>query len=176
VHGTGAGVVEAAAMFVLVVVAPPPAPCVPDDGPCEQWAASAIASSEYSSTDWSASQATGSPDFEACSASDVHAWASSQAAGVDWLELAYPVSVHPTEIRVYEGYGVSSIVKVEVMDEAGVYHTVYAAQPELLTCPRELSIPVTGILARVKVVRVSVDQRSLLDWDEIDAVLLIGTP
>lgn len=176
VHGTGTGGVNATATFMLIVTAPPAAPCVPDDGPCEQWAASAFASSEYTPFDWSANQATGQPDFAGCEANDVRAWASLDANGVDWLELAYVESVHPTEIRVYEVYGVSSIVKVEVMDEAGTYHTVHTAQPEFLTCPRVLSIPVSGISAKVKVVRVSIDQRTLNDWNEIDAVLLIGIP
>jgi hypothetical protein len=176
VHGTGTGGRDALATFVLVVTAPPAAPCVLDGGPCEQWASSAIASSEYSLSDWSASQATGAPDFSGCDASDVRAWASTEPNGVDWLELAYPESVHPIEIRVYEVYGVSAIVKVEVRDDAGFYHTVYTAEPESLTCPRELRIPVTDISAMVKVVRVSIDQRTLKDWNEIDAVLLIGIP
>ena len=169
-HGTGTGITEATAAFGLSVE--PIAPCTAD-GVCEQWAASATASSEYTTTAWSANEATGWPNAAPCE-DDAHAWASLESNGVDWLELEYEKSVRPTEIRIHEVFGVSSIVKVEVKDGAGTYHTVYSAQPERQTCPRVLTIPVTGISAMVKVVRLSFEQRALNIWDEIDAVKLIG--
>lgn len=165
VHGTGTGVSEATAAFALTVTA----------ALLEQWAGSATASSEYTATEWSANQATGQPNVAAC-ADDARAWSSLEANGVDWLELVYQVSVRPTEIRVHEVFGVSSIVKVEVREGAGTYRTVYTAQPGSQTCPRVLIIPVTGISATVAVVRLSFDQRTLNDWNEIDAVKLIGYP
>jgi hypothetical protein len=76
---------------------------------CAQWARSAGASSEYSPGDWSASAAIGIPNVNGC-ADDVRAWASIEPNGVDWLELSYEKPVIPTEINVYENYGVSSIV------------------------------------------------------------------
>jgi hypothetical protein len=88
--------------------------------------------------------------------------------------LVYEDSVRPTEIRIHEVFGVSSIVKVEVKDAAGTYHTVYAAQPASQPCSRVLIVPVSGIPAMIKVVRLSVDQRTLNTWNEIDAVKLIG--
>lgn len=171
-HGTGTGIAEATAVFVLTVE--PIASC-PAGGVCEQWAASATASSQYDPTDWSAYQATGQPNVAEC-ADDPLAWAPLQSNGVDWLELVYRESVRPTEIRIHEVFGVSSIVKVEVKDGAGTYHTVHTAQPGSQTCPRVLTIPVTGISAMVKVIRLSFDQRALNNWDEIDAVKLIGNP
>jgi hypothetical protein len=93
----------------------------------------------------------------------------------DWLELVYAESVHATEIRVHETLGVSSLVTVEVKDGAGAYHTVYTAQPVITACPRVLAIPVTNISPTVRAVRLSFDQRTLNNWNEIDAVKLIGT-
>ena len=174
VHGTGNGVTEATATLALTVTQLA-APCLVGGGPCEQWASSATASSEYTATNWSARQATGQPDVPGC-ADDERAWASLAADGVDWLELAYPEYVRPTEIRVHEVLAVSSIVKVEVKDASGTYHTVYTAQPGSQTCPRVLTIPVTGVSAMVRAVRVSLDQRTLNYWNEIDAVKLIGNP
>lgn len=168
VHGSAIGVTEATAAFALTVE-----PSCPAAGVCQQWAASATASSEYTTTAWSAQQATGQPDAAGCE-DDGRAWASLESNGVEWLELAYDESVRPTEIRVHEVLGVSSIVKVEVKDGAGIYYTVYTAQPVSQTCPRVLTIPVTGISAMVKVVRLSLDQRALDFWNEIDAVKLIG--
>jgi hypothetical protein len=182
VRGAAIGVAApATAAFTLTVT--PSASC-PGSGVCEQWAESASASSEYTATDWSANQATGvvdancycgAPISEGCPEGYPRgAWASLEPDGVEWLELGYQKSVRPTEIHIYEVFAVSSIVKVEVKDGAGIYHTVYTAQPGYQPCPRVLTVPVTGISAMVKVVRLSFDQRANNNWDEIDAVKLIG--
>ncbi|HEV7389324.1 MAG TPA: hypothetical protein VGN73_11995 [Gemmatimonadaceae bacterium] len=170
VHAWGAGVVTATASFGLTVETIPP--CLVG-AICEQWATSAKASSEYTSTNWGAYQATGQPNTAGCD-DDPRAWASLESNGVDWLELEFKESVRPIEIRIHEVFGVSSIVKVEVKDGAGTYHTVYTAAPEKQTCRRVLAIPVSGISAMVNVVRLSFDQRTLNEWNEIDAVKLIG--
>jgi hypothetical protein len=168
VHASGTGVTEATKAFALTVK--PSASC-PAAGVCAQWAASATASSEFSATLFSASQATGQPNVARCDddEGDPEAWAPLQSNGVHWLELVYDQSVRPTEIHIYEALGASSIVKVEVKDGAGIYHTVYTATPEIQACPRVLTIPAAGISAMVKVVRLSFDH-----WAEIDAVKLIG--
>jgi hypothetical protein len=83
--------------------------------------------------------------------------------------------VRPTEIQVYEANGTSSIVQVEVGDGLGTYHTVYTAQPARLACPRTLTIAVTNVSTPINVIRLHLDQRSLNEWNEIDAVKLIGT-
>ena len=140
----------------------------------DQWAISATASSEYTAAEWSANQATGMPDVSRC-ADHPAAWASVEQAGVDWLELTYAEPVRPSVIRIHEVWGVGSIVKVEVKDLAGVYQTVYSAQPlDAKICPHILAIEVKDVTAMVSKVRVSVDQRLLNDWNEIDAVRLSG--
>jgi hypothetical protein len=139
-----------------------------------QWANGATASTEYTSSEWSAFQATGAPNADGCT-DDARAWANLERDGVDWLELMYAQPVHPSEIRIYENWGAGSIVKVEVKDVSGEYHTVYTAQPVgPETCPRMLTIPVTGVMAMVSTVRVTVDQRFISEWNEIDAVRLAG--
>ena len=171
VHASGTGVTEATKAFALSVK--PSASCPASGGVCEQWAASATASSEGSAPN----QATGQPNVARCDEDegDDEAWgALLKSNGVEWLELVYDQSVRPTEIHIYEVLGASSIVKVEVKDGAGTYHTVYTAQPEIQACPRVLTIPVTGISAMVKVVRLSFDHSALNNYVEIDAVKLIG--
>lgn len=176
VHASGTGVTEATKAFALTVK--PSASCPASGGVCEQWAASATASTEEgSATRFSANQAAGQPIVARCDEDegDDEAWgAQLESNGVTWLELLYDQSVRPTEIHIYEVLGASSIVKVEVKDGAGTYHTVYTAQPEIQACPRVLTIPVTGISAIVKVVRLSFEQRALNNYVEIDAVKLIG--
>ena len=138
-----------------------------------QWATSVTASSEYTTTNWSAAQATGPPNVTGCS-DDPLAWASLAPDGVEWLELGFKDAVRPTEVRIYETFGVGSLVKVEVKAQNGAYHTVYTALPASQACPRALSIPVSGIGDFVTGVRLSFDQSVLHDWNEIDAVRLTG--
>ena len=147
-------------------------PCTMTDL-CAQWARSAIASSQYTSANWSASQATGVPDVSGCS-DDPHSWAAAEPHTQEWLEVEFEHSVYPTKVEVFENFGTSSIVKVEVRDEASAYHTVYAATPGLLDCPRVLTLPVSNVEVKVKVVRIHFDQRSLQEWNEVDAVRLSG--
>jgi hypothetical protein len=172
VHGTETGVAEATVTFALTVEPEVIAPC-PAVTLCAQWAADATASSEYTTTAWSARQATGKPDAAPCE-DDGRAWASLESNRVEWLELTFNESVRPSEIRIHEVLGVSSLVKVEVRDGGGVYYPVFSAQPLVRSCPRILSIPVTGISATVRVVRLTFDQGTLNDWNEVDAVRLIG--
>lgn len=174
-HASGTGVTEATKSFALTVK--PSASCPASGGVCEQWAASATASSEGNATRFGANQAAGQPNVARCDEDegDDEAWgARLESSGVEWLELVYDQSVRPTEINIYEVLGASSIVKVEAKDGAGTYHTVYTAEPEIQACPRVLTIPVTGISAMVKVVRLSFEQRALTNYVEIDAVKLIG--
>lgn len=139
-----------------------------------QWASGAIASSEYTTGEWAAMHATGAPNVFTC-ADDSKAWASADAASVDWLELTYDQPVRPTAIRIFEVWAPGQIVKVEVKDTSGDYHQVYSASPQpFFNCLRTLDIPVTGVTEYVSTVRVTVDQRLREDWNEIDAVRLSG--
>jgi Big-like domain-containing protein len=139
-----------------------------------QWASTATASSQYASDMWSAVQATGAPNVGNCD-EESNSWASANSNGMDWLELTYDEPVRPSEIRIHEVWAPGSIVKVEVRDLAGAYHTVYEATPaSAATCLRKLTIPVTAVTELVNVVRLTLDQRIIQDWNEIDAVRLSG--
>ena len=138
-----------------------------------QWASTATASSEYDNPDWSAMQATGAPDITECGDIET-AWSSENQDGIDWLEVGYKTPVYPAEINIYETYTPGSVVRVEVKDEAGVYYVVWEGEPRAGECPRILTIPVSGVDRLVTGVRIHVDQRKLGDWNEIDAVELVG--
>jgi len=148
-------------------------------GSLEQWAAVAVASSQYSSSDWSAAMATGAPDADLVSCGDSRtAWASSTGGSEnDFLQLSYATPVVPTRIDIYEQNKPGSIVQVEVVDETGNSTVVYQAQPNPnALCPRILSIGVTGVTTKVNGVIIRVNQAFLASYDEIDAVNLVGNP
>ncbi len=141
-----------------------------------QWASSASASSEYGEDSWSAAQALGAPDTTECG-DFTTAWASYYYDGVDWLDVGFEIPVVPTQIKIYETYNPGSIVKVEVRDEAGSFHTVYEATPAYVeTCPRTLTINLSDMDLKVSAVLISVDQSVLMNWNEIDAVELVEKP
>ncbi len=140
-----------------------------------QWAVTAYASSEYGNPNYAATQATGAPDTLECGDTET-AWASEDGYGVAWLEVGYAQPVTPTEIIIYQSHTPNQIVKVEIVDLNGSYHTVYTNTPQLTECPYENTIPV-DFSGEINAVRITVDQSVITPpWDEIDAVALVGYP
>jgi hypothetical protein len=140
----------------------------------DQWAFAATASSQRSSPDWSALQATGEPDSPGCG-DHATAWASATADGVEWLDVRFRWPVVPRRINVHETHSPGFIVRVEVLDEADRYHTVWEGEPKPgAACPRLFSFLVTEIDVPVVGVRIHLDQREKGDWNQIDAVELVG--
>ena len=144
-------------------------------GEIRQWAASAIASSEYGNPDWAAAHAAGAPDVTAC-ADDSSAWASADSSSVAWLELTYATPVKPSEINIFQTYNPGQIVKVELFPpDSQTSYVAYTARPAKVdTCPQKLTLSVHD-LGPVNRIRITVDQSVLgLGWGEIDAVELVG--
>ena len=138
-----------------------------------QWATAARASSQYEADSWAATQALGQLNVLTCN-DESRAWASA-GLGVEWLELDFAHPVQPTGILIYEVWSPGSIVKVEVKDMTGKYHQVYSASPQPVgNCLRRLHIPVTNVAKLISTVRITVDQTAARDWNEIDAVRLLG--
>lgn len=139
-----------------------------------QWAISAVASSEYGSTDWNAMQATGEPNTPECGDHET-AWASADSATVEWIELIYAEAVFPTEVNIHQSYNPNQVVKVELLDTSGNYHVVYeAAALWQDLCPYVLKISVENADYQVLSIRITIDQTVVQSWNEIDAVELIG--
>jgi hypothetical protein len=140
-----------------------------------QWATNAFASSQYSNPDWSALQATGAPDTDLCG-DIVSAWASATATGQDWLRLEYAVPVVPTEVNIRQTYNPGSIVRVDVISADGKTFTLpdSADPPGHTSCPGVFTVPVPPGLPAVNVVVIYLDQSIGGDWNEIDAVELVG--
>ncbi|PKO00886.1 MAG: hypothetical protein CVU42_01875 [Chloroflexi bacterium HGW-Chloroflexi-4] len=141
-----------------------------------QWASEAYAESEYSSTDWSASQATGAPNVDSCG-DNSFAWASSSSSGTDSIELIYDIPVSPTEINIYQSYNPSQVVEVDIIDLNGEAWIAWSGEPEyvencpdLMTITLELDDPLY-----IDRVVVYIDQSVLqTGYNEIDAVELVG--
>lgn len=95
-------------------------PSGPAGEPVAQWATSATASSQAAATgSWSASQATGAPNTDGCSASGTAWSAAGTGLGPEWLRVEYAVPVSAVGVKVHETGGAGSVTKVEVIDEGG---------------------------------------------------------
>lgn len=143
-----------------------------------QWASKAYASSEYSSGDWSAMQATGAPDVFTCGA-DPKAWSAAYVDTEEYIELNYDVPVIPTEVSIYQSHNPSQVVEIQFIDTDDEVWLLWYGEPEIVEdCPDkwthtiELDEPFYA-----KSVVIFVDQ-GIMNWGsvEIDAVELVGYP
>lgn len=113
---------------------PDPTP-TPDPGPqyelISMYATGAQASSDGmpGSVDFSALQATGAPDVEAC-VDDPNAWSPEVAEvtpGVtpdgdtidEWIELTFPEAVWVTQVKIFESLNPGAIVAVDLESSTG---------------------------------------------------------
>ncbi|MGB3945108.1 MAG: hypothetical protein WBK88_09985, partial [Methanothrix sp.] len=96
-----------------------------------QWAVAATASSEYSSTDWSALQATGEPDTYPDHGDITTAWAPlEEDAGIEWLDLEYEVPILITRVEIFETYNPGAIIGLEIYDREGGRHLAWEGSME----------------------------------------------
>jgi len=148
-----------------------------------QWASSATASTTYATLikndqhHYEAVAATGVPDSENTSSTDV-AWAPEKAnAGIEWLELGYDKPVNATEVRVRQVSGPGAIIKVELLDEAGARHVAWEGSDTDTYEPNEINWFVRSFQAtpyKAKGVRLTLATNAIDNRPGIDAVQLVG--
>lgn len=123
------------------------------------------------SGDWSASQATGSPDVKQPGDSP-RAWASAAAdAGHEWLEVVFPESVVVAQVRIRENDAPGAVVRVVASDDDVVIWEGKDPTREPLT---DLVVEPSSKVFTNRV-RIELDTRKVPGWNEIDAVELVGT-
>lgn len=142
-----------------------------------QWASSVLGySSQYSSSSWAASQALGAPNTS--SYGDVStAWAPLPKNGsLEYLSVGFSTPTAASGIVVRETYGNGFVFRIDLLDTADLWHTVWTGtDPSLPGSPVNflVSFPVTAYL--VKGAKVYVDtNHNTATWEEIDAVQLVG--
>ena len=143
-----------------------------------QWATSATATSQYGSNSWSALQATGKPDTETCGDNGT-AWASETSTGEDSIELTFDQFVIPTQVNIYQTYSPGSITRVELVNrDSGTVLKVNKSndKPGKTPCPGIFTLNIDGVEQAVNGVVIYLDQTIGGNWNEIDAVELVGIP
>ncbi len=144
-----------------------------------QWAASAVAGSQYGKSQYSAAQATGAPNISVAGNSP-DAWCpANKASGTDWLEVTFAKPVHATEVRVRQNDAAGAIAKVEAIGTDGTAHVWWeGVDPYVAPATRDIAwfavrVPATDYL--VAKVKLTLNLAAIPGWKEIDAVQLVGT-
>jgi hypothetical protein len=145
--------------------------------PDGQWAIQAKASSTYQDADgakgWSANQVTGAPNVEKYG-DDGKAWApKTRDGGIEWLDLKFPKPVFATEVRILESCGSGAVIKVELFDEQGAPHVIWAGN-DPTTELNYLLVKFAKTTYKTDRVKVTLATNVIPGWNEVDAVQLVG--
>jgi hypothetical protein len=147
-----------------------------EEGTLEQWAVTAEASSQYADDSWSAQQATGAPDTPEAGDNSTAWAAASTDVEVETLALVYSQAVIPTGIEIHESFNPGAIVKIEVLDpNTDAWVVVWEGVAD--TAGEEMAVfspELTPVDFATNQVRLTIDEPLIPDWNEIDAVKLIG--
>ena len=141
------------------------------------WASTALGSSEYSATGWSALQATGAPDSSGCRDQET-AFATRTAGNDEYLIVGFDQYVIPTEIHIHISLNPGNISGVSVADTQNPDNTSNDRSSDRgsTRCPGIHSLSVTGVTTPIDSVIILLDQAASGTWTEIDAVELVGVP
>lgn len=145
--------------------------------PDGQWAIQANASSSYQDAQgaaaWSANQVAGAPNVEKYG-DNGKAWApKNQDGGIEWLDLKFPKPVFATEVRILESCGSGAVIKVELFDEQGAPHVVWAGN-DPTTELNYLLVKFAKTTYKTDRVKVTLATNVIPGWNEVDAVQLVG--
>ena len=138
-----------------------------------QWATSADATSQYSDDSWSALQATGEPNVGECGDS-TSAWASATPSDSEVLTLKYSTPVIPTQVNIYQSFNPGAITGIDIVTVEGVAIPVRNSADPDGACPAVFSVNLPLGLPLSDSVIIYLDQTIVGDWNEIDAVELVG--
>ena len=141
--------------------------------PVELWASNAYATSQYGNTSWSALQVTGRADTPECGDNRT-AWASESSTGQDRLTALFPYAVIASQVDIYQTYNPGAITGVDLILLDGSQAPLENSADPGTECPGVFSLNITEQQPVIGIV-IHVDQTSLNDWNEIDAVKITGT-
>jgi len=136
-----------------------------------QFAYAATASSEWTSGDYAAMQAAGSPEHPGECVDVPTNWSPlTGASGPEWLELQYLVPVRATAVSVYEQIEAPFVTDVELCGVDDVLRAIWSGT-DTTGCGETLDVlfPSRSYLADSVVVRTAA-----ANFEEVDAVRLEG--
>jgi hypothetical protein len=161
-------------------------------GIIDQYASTVIGfSSQYSSTRNAAIQALGPPNVLSAG-ENYYAWAAAPRDGStqEYISLGFAIPVNATGVTIRETMGSAFVTQIDLLDMAGVWHTVWAGTDTSPWYPGSYWWKVGGKKGEIAEFNVSFDKTPFLVsgvrismdpnsnpglWEEIDSVQLHGT-
>lgn len=127
---------------------------------------------------WGPEQATGAPDVPNAG-DDERAWAAlTQDDQDEWLELTYAEPVEVIAVQIFANHCPGAVSRVTVFDAntAGLQYTWQGEDPVKASGPRALGVSIVTIPASIttKRIRVELASKTVVGWNEIDAVGLLA--
>lgn len=140
-----------------------------------QWATRASASSEYTTTQWSAMQATGPPNVPQCG-DHPNAWATREARSTEpeYIELRFAKRVRARGARLHVTLTPGAVVEVQALAGKN-WETVWSGSDPTSVCPAVFVVKFSEEVDTDSL-RVVLDTSNLSNWFELDAVELLGAP
>ena len=149
----------------------------PSTAQITEYASTATATSQFTSTDWSAMQATGAPDTGAYGDRST-AWAPLEPNSTvpEVLTVNYTTPLFADGVDIRETNGNGFVTEVDAIDTNGVTHVVWTGtDPSLPGSPVDFNVtfPQTTYLVQSLNIVVNTDH-DLSTWEEIDSVQIQG--
>lgn len=124
----------------------------------------------------SPAQATGKPDTPVAADAQT-AWASNTPDGQDeWLTLEYDEPVVPTAVKIYESFSPGAVSQVSLFDIDGTETVAWSGKDPT---PNDLGLGVFVVPVKhakpVTRVKIALKSAAVPNWNEIDAVGLVGS-
>lgn len=145
--------------------------------PKGQWAIEATASSTYGDAQgtagYSANQVVGPPNVDRYGDNGASWVPKTEDAGIEWIDVKFPKPVHATEVRIRESFGPGAIIKVELFDEQGAGHAVWAGNDPTKDL-NYLIVKFPKTTYKTSRAKVSLATNVVPGWNEIDAIQLVG--
>jgi subtilisin-like proprotein convertase family protein len=142
-----------------------------------EYASTATATSEFTTTDWSAMQATGAPDTLLYG--DIStAWSPlpRNSPTPEVLTVNYATALFATGVTVRETNGNGFVTEIDAIDTNGVSHVVWTGtDPSLPGNPVDFNVTFAQTSYLVQSLNIVVNpNHDLSTWEEIDSVQLQG--
>jgi VCBS repeat-containing protein len=140
-----------------------------------QYASSVINfSSQWTSTTYSAAQATGAPNTFNYGDNST-AWSPLTPNNAEFLTLGFATPIQATGVTVRESWNNGFVSQIDLIDTNDVSHTVFAGtDPSLPGSVVDFTTLFSQTPYLVKAVKVYEDGTLNSSWEEIDSVALIG--
>lgn len=142
-----------------------------------QWANRIVAaSSQYSTTSWSAAQALGAPDVYPNSGDNANAWASLTADGSsEYIEVAFEQPQLLQGVQIAETFNPGAIGKIEGIGSDGQLVVLFEAPVNGALDGKQLPTRLSNFGGGcspfpIASVRVTLQSGQIAGWNEIDAI------